>query len=81
MLIKIGDDYFNTLLIAAIRPIDDGDQTNIFIAGQSATDGGFLLDVPIDEVIEIVQNARLIEIADMMVDEDGPDPHPDPDDQ
>ena len=27
MLIKIGDDYFNTSLIAAIRPIDDGDQT------------------------------------------------------
>ena len=70
MWILVGDRYFNSDLLAVIQPVDDGDQTVIFTAGQSAIDGGFLIDVPTDEVFEMVQNARLHELAQMMVDSD-----------
>ena len=63
MWLLLGDDYFNTEHIAVIRPVSDGDQTVIFTAGQSAMDGGFLLDEPTDWVFEQIQNARLMEIA------------------
>lgn len=67
MWIRIGDDYFNTDNLACIRPVDDGDdQTILFTSGQSAVDGGFLVDVPTEEVFEAVQNARLLELSQMI---------------
>lgn len=87
MFIRIGDDYFNVDSIACIRPVDDGDdQCIIFTTGQSATDQGFLIELGIDEVFEMVQSARLLEIADMLPDADigieiepvtEPEPEPD----
>ena len=68
MWLKLGDDYFNTDQISVIRPVDDGEQTVIFTSGQSAIDGGFLLDLPTEEVFRAVQNVRLMELAEMMAD-------------
>jgi hypothetical protein len=80
MFIRLGDDYFNTDAIACIRPADDdGDQTIIFTTGQSAIDGGFLLDVPTEEVFTAVQHCRLVEISQMLGNEnDEPEPEPEP---
>ena len=77
MWLKLGDDYFNTDQISVIRPVDDGEQTVIFTSGQSAIDGGFLLDLPTEEVFRAVQNVRLMELAEMMADRDeAPEPEP-----
>lgn len=77
MFIRIGDDYFNVNHIACVRPVDDGeDQCVIFTVGQSATDQGFLIDLGIDEVFEMIQAARLIEIADMLPNSDPGDESP-----
>ena len=61
MWIDIDGSKFNTDHIACIRPVDadsdndDDDQCVIFMTGQSAMDGGFLIDLPLDEVFEAVQ--------------------------
>ena len=78
MFIRIGDDYFNTDHIACIRSVDDGEQTVIFTAGQSSVGDGFLLDVPTDEVFEMIQNVRLHELAAMMETENQDEPEPEP---
>ena len=81
MFIRIGDDYFNTDLIACVRPIDDDDDSCvIFSAGQDAVAGGFLIPMPIEEVFELIQQARLVEIAQMLDDSDsGSEPDSEPD--
>lgn len=85
MFILIGDDYFNTDHIACVRPVDDGDdQCVIFTAGQSATDGGFLIELSIEETFELIQNARLVELAQMLPDPESDaenEPSPSPVDQ
>ena len=71
MWVMIGTDFFNTNHIAVIRPVDDGDdQTVIFTAGQSAVDGGFLVDVATEDVFEVVKQARFVELAQLMSDEE-----------
>lgn len=77
MFIRIGDDYFNTELIACVRPTPDDDQTVIFTAGQSAVDQGFLVDLPVEEVLQSIQQARLLELTSMMEAEDETEPDPD----
>ena len=68
--IEIGDDLFNTELIAAVRPIaDDDDHCVIFTAGQSATDGGFLVNLSQEEVLAklaSVDRDALLQLADEM---------------
>ena len=82
MFIRIGDDYFNVDNIACIRPVSDGaEECVIFTTGQSATDQGFLIEIGIDEVFEMIQAARLIEIGDMLPDADTDieiEPEPEP---
>jgi len=79
MFLQIGDTYFNVDHIACIRSVSGGDQCVIFTPGQSSVADGFLIDLPIEEVFEMVQQARLLELAQMMDDEDEPgesDPTP-----
>lgn len=79
MWLKLCDTYFNTDQISVIRPVDDGDeQTVIFTPGQSAIDEGFLLDMPTDEVFELIQNVRLMELAQMIDTDTEPEPEPEP---
>ena len=67
MWIDIDGAKFNTDHIAVVRPVDDDDeQCVIFTVGQSATDQGFLIDLPIDAVFEMIQSARLLELSQMM---------------
>lgn len=71
MWIDLDGSKFNITHAAVLRPVDDGeDQCVLFTAGQSATDGGFLIDLPLDEAFELIQTARLQELAEMMVDSD-----------
>lgn len=63
-LIQLGDYYFNLERIAAFRASTlDKDQTIVFTQGQSAADAGFLVDLPVDEVLEELEKARLIEVG------------------
>ena len=72
MWVDINGSKFNTDNLVAIRPVDDGDeQCVIFTSGQSATDGGFLIDLPLDEVFSLIQQARLMEIAGMLAEPSG----------
>ncbi len=98
MWVDIAGSKFNTDAIAVVRPInndddddndDDGDdeqdQCVIFTTGQSSLDAGFLIDLPIDEVFAILQNAKMIELAELMIGESEsnsdmePEPEPDND--
>ena len=71
MFILIDTAYFNVDHIACVRPVDDGDdQCVIFTTGQDATCGGFLINLSIEETFELIQNARLVELAQMLPEED-----------
>lgn len=53
MLINLNGVYVESSLAAVVRESSlDPDQTIIFTSGQSAIDGGHLIDMPIDDVIE-----------------------------
>jgi hypothetical protein len=85
MWIDINGSKFNTETIAVVRPVDDDeDSCVIFTVGQSATDQGFLIDLPIDDVFAMIQQARLLELSQMMESEtseetaEEPEPEPEP---
>jgi hypothetical protein len=79
MWLSIDGSKFNTDHIAVVRPVDDDDeQCVVFTVGQSATDQGFLIELGIDEVFEMIQQARLLEMAEMMNDRDEGEEEPEP---
>jgi len=85
MWVDIAGSKFNTDAIACVRPVDsdsdsDDDQCVIFTTGQSAIDAGFLVDLPIEEVFSILQNCRMIELAELMISESDTEPEPEPTD-
>jgi hypothetical protein len=84
MLINLAGSFVETSFIAVVRP-SGKKKTIIFTSGQSSIDEGFLVDLPIDEVLELIDNARLNQIAlDLARAEDAnstashPPGHPDP---
>ncbi len=62
MFIKLGNAFFESDLIAVVRA-NGKKQTIIFTAGQPAVDGRFLINLPVEEVLDRIENARLNEIA------------------
>ena len=74
MWIDLDGSKFNIESAFALRPVGDGSkQCTLFSAGASPIDGGFLIDLPLEDVFSAIQNARLMELAGMM--------EPVPDDQ
>lgn len=65
MLIELDDDLWieSDNVTAVRRSTLDEDQTIVFCVGQSATDGGFLIDQPLEEVVETLKQARYMSIA------------------
>ena len=74
-LIQLGDYYFNLEAISAFRKsFHDDEQTVLFTSGQDATSAGFLIELPIEDVLEELENARLIMIgADLLAKESSSD--------
>jgi len=71
MWIDLDGSKFNIDHAFALRPVGKhGKQCTLFPNGASPVDGGFLIDMPLDEVFEAIQAARLMEIADMMPGDD-----------
>jgi hypothetical protein len=71
MWIDLDGSKFNIDLAFALRPVGNGsEQCTLFSAGASPVDGGFLIDLPIDEAFSAIQNARLMELAGMMAADD-----------
>jgi hypothetical protein len=67
MWIDLDGSKFNIDSAFALRPVGDGNkQCTLFAAGSSPVDGGFLIDMPIDEAFSAIQNARLMELAGML---------------
>lgn len=60
--IEIGDIVINVEKILAYRAAGES-HTIIWCDGQSATDGGFLVDIPIEGVTEALTEARYTTIA------------------
>jgi len=58
--------YVESSLVAVVRPVSD-DQTVIFTAGQSAADGGHLIDLPCEEVIERLQQVQAHTFASQLL--------------
>lgn len=56
MLVQLNNTWIESDHVIAVResPLDE-DQTCVWCIGQSATDGAFLIDLPIDDVIERLQ--------------------------
>jgi hypothetical protein len=74
MWVDLDGSKFNIDSAFALRPVGDGSkQCTLFSAGSSPIDGGFLIDLPLEDVFSAIQNARLMELAGMM--------EPEPDDQ
>jgi hypothetical protein len=70
-LLHIGDQIFNSETIAVVRPIDD-EHCTIFTVGQSAIDGGFLINLSADEVeaeLSKVDRNVLLDLVDRIQDE------------
>jgi hypothetical protein len=64
MLIDLNGVSVEPSLIAVVRESSlDDTQTIIFTAGQSAMDGGHLIDMPIDEVLECLKTVAMRELA------------------
>lgn len=74
MWIDLNGSKFNIDHAFALRPVDDGDERCIlFPVGASPIDGGFLIELPLSEAFEAIQQARLLELAGML-----PEPELDP---
>jgi len=74
MFLYLDNLFINTDHVTAVRPVGDGEEQSIlFMTGQSAVDGGFLIDLPMDEVVTTLRDAQLIAIAQMMEDGHGTD--------
>ena len=83
MWINLDGDYFNVSHAFALRS-SGKDKCVLFSAGASPVDGGHLINLPISDVFEAVQSARMLEIAEMLAEQktqDDPDDPDDPDDQ
>jgi hypothetical protein len=68
ILVRIGDQLFNADTIALVRPVDD-EHCVVFTVGQSALDGGFLIEMSADKVEEElnkVDRNALLDLADQM---------------
>lgn len=61
-LVHFNDDYFNYDHISVVRQAGR-DQSIIFTSGQSAIDGGFLIDMSIEDVLDVLEDARVARIA------------------
>lgn len=70
MFIKLGKDFFDPDHIAVVRP-SGKKATIIFTTGSSAMDGGFLVNLPTSEVLELIDNAHLAEMAMMLARTEG----------
>jgi hypothetical protein len=78
MWIELDGSYFDILNAFALRPVGKGNkQCTLFSSGSSPVDGGFLIDLPIAEVFQSIQQARLLELTSMMEAEDETEPDPD----
>ena len=85
--IKLGDIHFDSDNIVAVRPSGLLDATTVvYTRGQSAVDGGFTVNEPIDAVLERLAEARLqeaLQFVDAAIDGTVPEPviqpEPDPD--
>ena len=77
MLVDINGVYVNPELVAVVRESSlDSDQTVIFTAGQSAVDGGHLIDEDIEIVIESLNTAQMQMLAErLLADADEPVEH------
>lgn len=53
LLFMADDDVIVQGTITRVKDAGDG-KTNIWVVGQSATDGGFLIDKPFDEVMSLI---------------------------
>lgn len=70
MLIDLNGVYVEHSLIAVIRESAlDADQTVLFTSGQSATDSGHLIDMPIEEVIELLNGIHMQAIAEQLLED------------
>lgn len=75
MWIDLDGSKFNVHHAFALRPVGKGNkQCTLFPVGADPVAGGFLIDLPLDEVFELIQNARLTEIAQMIMDESDDQP-------
>lgn len=70
MLIDLNGVYVDTDLVAVVRASSlDDDQTVIFTAGQSATDSGHLIDMPVEAVVEMLNTISRQRFAEELMDE------------
>lgn len=73
MLIELDDDlWIESENVTAVRPSTlDDDQTVVFCIGQSSLDGGFVVDRPLEEVVEALKTAKYMEmVKDLETEED-----------
>jgi hypothetical protein len=81
MWIQLDQDYFNVAHAFALRRVKGNpDQCTLFPNGADPVSGGYLIELSVEDVFAAIQQARLIELSQMIdaeSDEDSADPDPD----
>jgi len=69
MYVALSDYWFQSSHIVAVKSASK-DQSIVFCVGHSPVDGGFLIDEPIDDVMERLQMAAAMENAKIEIPEE-----------
>lgn len=65
MFLKLGDYFIEIEHITALKAVGKK-SCNIWVMGASTLDGGFLVNLPTSEVLELIDNAHMAELAMML---------------
>jgi hypothetical protein len=67
MWIQLDQDYFNVTHAFALRRVKGNrDQCTLFPNGADPVSGGYLIELSVEDVFAAIQQARLIELSQMI---------------
>lgn len=70
MLVRVGEYWLNPDAVAAVKESSlDADKTCIWVTGASAVDGALLIDLPVEEVVELLNAAQVRALADSLLED------------
>lgn len=70
MLIELADYWIESTQVVAVRESSlDSDQTCVWTVGANAESGAFLIDLPVEEVIEALNASHMQAVAERLLED------------
>jgi hypothetical protein len=70
MLVQLGEYWINSEHVTAIRESTvDESQTCVWVIGASTVDGAFLIDLPVEDVVEAVNAVQVQTLAERLLED------------